>query len=151
MIRYQLQCGKKHAFEGWFRDSRDFDRQAKRGLVACPTCGNQRIAKALMAPSIATGAKKRGKKMPEPVVTQPTPERLSAQRELTDIMRRIRKDVVEKAEHVGDRFAEEARRIHHDEAPARGIYGEATMAEARELIEEGIDVLPLPALPEDHN
>ena len=151
MIRYQLQCAKSHPFEGWFRNSRDFDRQARRGLVACPTCGDARVTKALMTPSIATGVKKRPRKAPERATAQHARERQSAQRELTEIMRRIRADVVEKAEHVGDRFAEEARKIHYDEAPSRGIYGEATMAQARDLIEEGIDVMPLPALPEDQN
>ncbi len=160
MIKYQLQCRKNHHFEGWFRNSRDFDMQSRRKLVACPTCATTEVTKALMAPNITTSRRKRAARPTTSETQSPqtavavataTPERVAAERELVEIMRRIRRDVETNSENVGGRFAEEARKIHYDEAKPRGIYGEATLAEARDLLEEGIDVLPLPVLPEDKN
>ena len=140
MIKYQLVCDNEHDFAGWFRSSEDFDKQLKRKLVECPDCGSKKVEKALMAPNVSTSRKK--------AVDVPPGKRA----ELIKAMREIRKKVEENAEYVGPRFAEEARRIHYKETDEdKGIYGEATLAEAKELAEEGIDFMPLPALPEDQN
>lgn len=159
MIRYRLQCDKTHQFEAWFRNAETFDRQAGRRQVVCPQCGSTGVAKALMAPSVITakGAASKPPQVPAPVAqTSPppaAPQRMvnASQRELMQMMRKLRDEVVAKSEYVGPRFAEEARKIHNDETQARGIYGEATKHEVRELAEDGVEVYPLPVLPEDHN
>jgi hypothetical protein len=146
MIRYRLQCAAKHEFEGWFRNADAFDRQAKRNLVVCPSCGSTEVAKALMAPSVVKSSK--ASRAPRDV-----PQRVanSGQRELLQMMRKLREEVIAKSEYVGPRFAEEARKIHNEEAEQRGIYGEASSAEVKDLVDDGVEVYPLPVLPEDHN
>ena len=165
MIRYRLKCEKRHEFEAWFANSAAFDRQAKRREISCPRCGTTRVEKALMTPSIARrGRRKRAeveKKPAEPASasapsapasqTETETHRLAAHGELAAAMRKMRAEVMSKSEYVGPRFSEEARKIHYEEAPARGIYGEATREEAQALAEEGIEFFPLPPLPEDHN
>lgn len=173
MIRYSLQCKKGHQFEGWFANSDAFDSQAAKKQLVCPSCGSKSVAKALMAPGVVKSegksASKRARKaaprstadspeaptstVPEASVpaAAPDPAQAAAHRELRALMRKLRTEVLSKSEYVGPRFPEEARKMHHDETPARGIYGEATADEARALVEEGIDFLPLPTLPEDHN
>lgn len=146
MIRYDLECAQGHAFDGWFSDSASFDKQAAAGIVECPMCGTSDVHKALMAPGIP--AKSNTKSDHQPVM-QNAPNTTAA--ELTEMVRKLRKHVEENSEYVGPRFAEEARKIHHEESEARGIYGEASLEEARELTEEGIEVQPLPLLPEEHN
>jgi hypothetical protein len=133
MIRYRLNCEKGHGFEAWFANSKAYDDQAARGLVSCPHCGSSEISKAPMAPNITRGGK--GK-------TTNT---------LLKAARLAREHVVKTSEYVGDRFADEALRIHHKETEPRGIYGEATENEAETLREEGVEFYPLPVLPEDHN
>jgi hypothetical protein len=159
MILYRLKCKKGHEFEAWFANSATFDTQEKRGLLSCPNCGTSKVAKALMAPSIAKRTKRKAvSKAPDPpapdVATEPAkPEtqRVAAHRELATAMRKLRAEVEAKSEYVGPRFSEEARKIHYEEVPARGIHGEATADEAKALREEGIEFYPLPILPEDHN
>jgi len=154
MIRYRLKCERRHEFEGWFASSAAFDRQAKRGQVTCPRCGTHKVEKALMTPRIAKGAKrKRVEKNPAPsaAAAQEETHRLAAHGELAAAMRKLRTEIEAKSEYVGERFPEEARKIHYEESPARGIYGEATREEARALSEEGIEFFPLPILPEDQN
>lgn len=164
MIRYRLRCHKEHEFEAWFGSSTAYDRQAKRGLVSCPDCGSTKVQKAMMAPGVATrGAAERTAPVAEPVeapvpATMPSPvapavaaQHTEMQRQFLTLMRQVRKEVEAKAEYVGPKFSDEARKIHHKEAEARGIWGEATLEEARELSEDGIDCLPLPRLPEDQN
>jgi hypothetical protein len=161
MIRYRLKCQKRHEFEAWFADSEAYDRQARRREISCPKCGNTRVEKALMAPAIAkrTVRRKRATRPAEPAASaqaaaaqaQSETHRLAAHGELAAAMRKMRAEVEAKSEYVGPRFPEEARKIHYDEAPARGIYGEATHEEAQALAEEGIEFVPLPPLPEDHN
>jgi hypothetical protein len=157
MIRYRLVCTGGHEFDGWFKDSRAYDTQAKRGLVTCPDCGTTQVEKALMAPAVGVRQNKKESRAQVPAaVPTPAPEAMAMpaspeQRAMLEFMRRVRKEVTEKAEYVGPRFAEEARKIHYEEADARGIYGEATADEAKALIEEGVSVLPLPVLPEDRN
>ena len=141
MIRFALVCSEAHEFEGWFRDNADFDKQQTRGMITCPVCETQSIGKAIMAPSISTGRQK---------------EKISLamgddQRRMMKDMRELATKMKSGADYVGDKFAEEARKIHDGDADPRGIYGEATAEEARSLIDDGIDFMPLPTFPEDHN
>jgi hypothetical protein len=146
MIRYRLSCPDHHEFDAWFRSSAAYEAQSGAGQVTCPECGSHDIEKALMAPSVKTGRTEEGKaaRPKRPMASLMPPE-------LTEMMRKIRDYVRENADYVGDKFAEEARKIHYEEVEARGIYGEATMDEAQALHEEGIPVQPLPVLPEDKN
>ncbi len=141
MIRFSLICEREHEFEGWFRSNDDFETQKKRGFVDCPTCGSRKVDKALMAPAISTGAKQ------EKIALAMGEAQRQALAQLRALSRKIR----ENADYVGDRFAEEARKIHFGESEARGIYGEATSEEVRGLIEDGVDFMPIPMLPEDRN
>lgn len=159
MIRYRLQCAKSHTFEAWFSSSDGFETQAGKGLVACPRCGSVKVAKALMAPSVVTSERKtairsRRRKAAEPAAnsaTPPGPMFNGPQREMLRQLRELRDKVLADAEYVGPRFADEARKIHNEEAPIRGIYGEASPAEVKDLAEDGIDVFPVPVLPDDQN
>lgn len=142
MIRYALQCPKGHEFEGWFRASDDFDRQAKSGKVSCPACGSKKIEKQLMAPGVA-GI---GVTEEKPAAMVKADPRDTAMRKA---LRDMRNHILANSEDVGPRFAEEACRIHYEESEHRSIRGQTTPDEAKALIEEGIDVAPLPLLPED--
>lgn len=159
MIKYSLQCQKGHGFDAWFTNSAACEKQLKRGLVACPSCGGSKVEKTLMAPNISPRTRKKGgggggNTMPaDDPVPAASPAAMPPQvpREMLELMRKVRDEVVAKADYVGPRFADEARKIHHEEAPARGIYGEATADEAKALIEDGVEFYPLPRLPEDNN
>ena len=142
MIRYALSCHRAHSFEGWFSSSEDYDAQHARGLVTCPICHSADVDKTLMAPSVSTARKK------EEVRTLAfEAAQTEAVRKLKDVVAEIRAN----AEDVGDRFAEEARKIHYGETAARGIIGQATAHDAHDLIEEGIEIAPLPIIPDDVN
>lgn len=131
MIVYNLICKSGHEFEGWFRDSAAYEAQAKGGKLVCPSCNTRKVEKAIMAPAVSTGERK--------------PELADSEaRKVRQFMTGLRKYVQENAEYVGAEFAEEARKIHYGEAADRHIYGETTLEEAKELIEEGVDVAPLP-------
>jgi hypothetical protein len=147
MIRYDLICSKEHAFDGWFRDSEAYDAQAAAGQVVCPVCGSTTISKQLMTPGIPAKSNRRGEAR-MPVFAGQKDEKVS---ELVEAVRKLRRHVEENADYVGDEFPEEARRIHYKEVKPRGIYGEASLDEAKALLEEGIEVHPLPPLPEDSN
>ena len=147
MIHYDLTCEKGHAFDGWFRNSAAYDEQASRGLVTCSQCGSAKVEKQLMAPGIPVKSNRKDDG-PRKMVAAPADPKLA---ELMTMMREMRRHVEENAEYVGDRFAEEARKIHYEETEQRGIYGQTTPDEAKALIEEGIAVHPLPRLPEDGN
>jgi hypothetical protein len=147
MIRYDLICDKGHEFDAWFSDSAAYDKQVKRGLVECAHCGSIKIEKQLMAPGIPAKSNKKSDAS-QRMMSAPADPRMQA---MMKMMREVRAHVEKNAENVGDSFAEEARKIHYNEAEKRGIYGNATPDQARELIEEGIDVAPLPRLPEDGN
>jgi hypothetical protein len=144
MIRYDLICNKGHAFDGWFRDSDGFEKQLRHKLVACSHCGSEKIEKQIMAPGIPAKSNKTSQTMVAGTVDPRT-------QELMQMMREVRKTVAENSEYVGDRFADQARKMHYAEIKKRGIYGEATPEEAKALIDEGIEVHPLPRLPEDSN
>lgn len=149
MIKFQLACKSGHTFEAWFKSGTDYDRQAKRGLVACPDCGSAKVAKAIMAPRVARRDRDHAK--PVRTTNAPAVAAQSPPAEMLAVMRKIRDEVVKNAENVGPRFAEEARKIHHGETESRGIYGEASPRDVKELSEEGIECYPLPRLPEDQN
>lgn len=134
MILFNLKCAKNHEFEAWFRDGDTFDAQAAAKKISCPLCGSRKVAKAPMAPRIA---KRGGKKS----------ELAEKQAAVLQELRELRKKVEANFDYVGDRFAEEARRIHYGEVDARGIYGETSDEEARALNEEGIDFVRIPWLP----
>lgn len=164
MIRYALICDKKHEFESWFSNSAAYDKQAKRGLVSCPTCGSKKVEKALMRPQLArtdTAAQEApSESTPTPpapsapgAVAPPTPvAMLSAQeREMRRKLKELRDHLVASAENVGQRFPEEARKMHYGEVEHRSIYGVASPDDARQLHEEGIEFSPLPVLPDERN
>jgi hypothetical protein len=145
MIRYALVCDKAHEFEGWFKNAAEFDRQLARKRLECPECGSAKIGKALMAPAVAGAAPAPSTEVVP--VAAPDPRKAA----VVEALREMRRLVTENADYVGNRFPEEARKIHYKEAEPRGIYGEATLEEAKGLAEEGIGFHPLPVLPEDRN
>jgi hypothetical protein len=133
LIVYSLACSKGHEFEGWFASSSAFDAQARDGKLVCPVCNTRKVAKAPMAPSLSsTVGKQKAAAAPDEI------------RKMRQFMTGLRKHIEETAENVGSKFPEEARKIHYGETEERQIYGEATVAEARELVEEGVDVAPMP-------
>ena len=136
MIRYALQCEHAHAFEGWFGSSGDFDDQQARGLLSCPVCNSAAVRKQIMAPALA-GTRRKGQ---DEVTGAPRQMMMEA-------MGRLRRHVQETFDDVGDAFAKEARDIHEGKSEQRGIYGQATAAEVRGLVEDGIPVAPLPPEP----
>lgn len=160
MIRYTLLCPKEHSFESWFRDSAAFETLAETGQVACPVCGTMQVRKALMTPSVVTSRAKR-KAVPEPAAAVPPPAETQAARpvalvderaaQVRTALRELHRRVTEQADNVGRAFATEARLIHEGGAPARSIYGEATGQEVSALLEDGIPLLPMPILPDDHH
>jgi hypothetical protein len=146
MIHYDLVCKHGHLFDGWFRSSSAYDEQRESGSIACPHCSTSDIEKQLMAPGIARKSNQKPE-MRSSMVAAGDPR----MKKLMQKMRELRQYVQNNADYVGERFAEEARRIHYKEAEERGIYGETTAEDARSLVEEGIDIQPLPILPEDQN
>lgn len=155
MIRYALRCERGHEFDSWFQSSSAYDSQHKRGLVACPVCESTKVDKAIMAPRIARKGK--SKSAPEPVAP-PTEDTSSAslvmapqERELVAKLRELRDHVLKNADNVGKKFPDEARKMHYGDIEHRAIYGEATPEEASALIDEGVEVAPLPVLPGDRN
>ena len=160
MIRYALVCDKRHEFDVWFKNSADYDQQRKRKLVSCPACGSTKLEKAIMAPRLA-GASKRGDApapAPAPVPELPAPSPATPvamvspqERELRKKLRELREHLIKNADYVGQKFPEEARKMHYGEIEHRSIYGEASPDQAKELSEEGIEFHPLPVLPDERN
>lgn len=161
MIHYALVCSKGHSFESWFQNSGAYDRQRKRGLVECPSCGDSKVEKAIMAPRLS-GANKRGKAA-GPVPDAPTPEAAGEagkapvammspqEREFRQKLKEVREHLTKNADYVGQKFPEEARKMHYGDIEHRSIYGEASPQEANALHEEGIEFHPLPVLPDERN
>ena len=150
MIRYDLTCGNGHAFQAWFSSSGAFERQQAAALVSCPVCGDCRVERQIMTPAIP--AKSGRKDEAEAQVSPSGDDAARHARLMRQFVRQLHAVVREHAEYVGPRFAEEARRRHAEgSAEGRPIWGEATVEDARELREEGIDVVPLPPLPDDRN
>ncbi len=132
MILFQLKCIADHRFEAWFRDGAAYEAQAAEGVISCPVCGDTAVSKAPMAPRISKG------------VGRSEAAAARARAEIDQQVQSLKKTVEENCDYVGDRFAEEARRIHYGETEARGIYGEATPAEAESLKEEGVAFQRIP-------
>ena len=159
MIRYSLRCEQDHSFESWFQSSSAYDSQVKRKLVTCPSCGSAKVEKAIMAPQIVSKKGRDSAPAPTPApaaatdVTAPasTPLLMAQERELRAKLKELRDHIVKNADNVGERFPNEARKMHYGDIEHRPIYGEASPDEARSLIEEGVEVSPLPVLPDDRN
>ena len=159
MIRYALRCESGHAFESWFQSSSAYESQEKRKLVTCPVCGSAKVERAIMAPQIVSRKGRKRAEPAEPVAAPPaevatpatTPLLMAQERELRAKLKELRDHIVKTADNVGDRFPNEARKMHYGDIEHRPIYGEASPEEARSLIDEGVEVTPLPVLPEDRN
>jgi hypothetical protein len=157
MIKYALVCDSAHEFDSWFNDSASFDKQAKRGLVSCPLCQSTKVSKAVMAPRIARSVSP--PPVPSPASEEPAgsaraqPVALLDERErmLRDAIRRLRQMIEANTDDVGRGFSEEARRMHHGDIPARSIRGQASLEEVRALVEDGIEIMPVPVLPDERN
>jgi hypothetical protein len=171
MIRYALVCDQHHEFESWFANSAAYDKQVKRGLVTCPSCGSAKVEKALMAPRLARShapLRQEGPEEAQPSQKKETPaqqapdaapEAMSRpvammtpqEQEFRRKLRELRDHLVKNAENVGSRFPEEARKMHYGETEHRSIYGIASAQDAEALHEEGIAFSALPVLPDDRN
>jgi hypothetical protein len=165
MIHYNLRCKKGHAFESWFQSSSAYEQQERRKLVSCPVCGSTDVERAIMAPRIVS--KKGRDNAPAESVPAPasvpapptevippsasTPLLMAQERELRAKIKELRDHIVKNADNVGERFPNEARKMHYGDIEHRPIYGEASPDEARALIDEGVEVSPLPVLPDDRN
>ena len=167
MIRYALVCAANHTFESWFANSTAYDKQLKRGLIACPLCGSIEVDKAIMAPSLGRRSKAATLEAAAAPVPAAAPAAVPApaespdkapvamlsehERELRTKLKELRDHLVKNADYVGQNFPEEARRMHYGEIEHRSIYGEASPDEAKSLHEEGIEFHPLPRLPDERN
>jgi hypothetical protein len=163
MIKYTLVCDRKHTFESWFANSEAYDKQVKKKLVTCPMCDSAKVKKALMAPRLTAKGNKRKAGKPEAAAAMPPPAPIVApdtspvvsvspqEKEFRQKLRELRDHLVKNADNVGNKFPEEARKMHYGEVEHRSIYGEASPEEARELLEEGVELHPLPVLPDDRN
>lgn len=156
MIVFDLRCAHAHVFEAWFGSTADYEAQATRGLVACPLCGDKDVTKAAMAPAVPAKGNQTRRAVPaepepaavpaapaQPLAAHP-PEAVKA---MLAALAEVQAKVEASCDYVGDRFADEARAIHHGEADNRGIYGEATPEQAAALKDEGIEVAALPFRP----
>ena len=160
MILYRLRCAKGHEFDSWFKDGKTYERQEKRSLIGCPSCGNAKITRAPMAPRIGKGIDKGGGKRSEQSVEAPVEATPAAApdpqvaalaraipKEMREALVKLREAVEKNMEPVGEKFAEEARKIHYGESEKRGIYGQTSDEEAEALAEEGIEFGRLPWIP----
>lgn len=153
MIVFDLKCRKEHVFEAWFPDSASFAEQAAAGKVLCPVCGSRKVAKALMAPNVATSRERAPVSPPaEPARRESVAVAEGAKAgELRRLLRELRSHVEQNCDYVGERFAEEARKIHYGETGPRGIYGETSDTEAEALADEGIELARVPWLPPENS
>lgn len=137
-----LQCPDGHRFEGWFASADDFESQLSRKLVECPMCSATNVSRVPSAPRLNLSGASGAPSAAGQASQAGQAAHVAAQWQAHAM--RVMREVLEKTENVGDRFAEEARRIHYNEAPARNIRGVASAEDAQALVEEGIDVMPLP-------
>jgi len=144
VIAYNLVCKDGHEFEGWFANSGAFAEQARAGDLVCPVCGDDHVTKAIMAPAVMSSVTKAKGRTPAPAEPED-------RKKLRQFVAGFRKYVEEHADYVGPKFPEEARKIHYGETEARHIYGESTLKEAKDLIEEGVEIAPMPPDPSDLN
>jgi len=149
MIHYQLRCGQSHGFDGWFKDSASFEKQAKRGLIECPECGGTDVERALMTPAVA-----KRESLPVPVAAPPPPAPAADDKAAVRVpakmlaaLQRMRAEVEKHCDYVGPDFADQARAMHRGEVEPKGIYGETTDEQAESLAEEGIGVAKIPWVP----
>ena len=141
MISYSLICENAHTFEAWFKSASAYEDQHRKGVVICPACASNQVEKAMMAPAVSrSGSEKMSLSAGHPDHAK-----------LREMMVALRKKVTSEADYVGDKFAAEARKIHFKEVDPRGIYGEATRDEVAGLVEDGIEFMPLPNLPDEAN
>lgn len=157
MIVFDLSCAGGHCFEGWFASSDDFAAQQQRGLVTCPQCGSTSVTKAPMAPAVPRKGNQAVAAVPRATLAEPAaaggiiPAEVG---KVIEALARIQSEVLKQSRWVGKGFAEQSRAMHYGERDVEAIHGQASLEEARELLEEGITVLPLPLLvapPEDLN
>ena len=141
MIRYDLVCENEHFFESWFKDSESYQKQLEANEIVCPKCNSSNISKSLMAPGIP---KKTNTKNGNVIAN-------SSSSSINNAIRKIRDEIKKNSEYVGDQFPEEARKIHYNEAEMRSIYGKASKKEITELVDEGIDIIQIPEIPDDKN
>ncbi len=156
MIYYHARCGQGHEFDGWFKDSATFDKLISLGLLQCPECGDQNVSRALMAPAVVGGRSSPPPASPQPP-SPPAPAAVPAAPpqavagalpdQMRGMLQRLRAEVEKHCDYVGERFADEARRIHRGESDKRGIYGETSPTEAEALADEGIQVSRIPWVP----
>jgi len=157
MMLYRLRCARDHDFESWFRDSSAYDDQKARGLVTCPTCGSADVDKAIMAPALGRGTRSSeaeaapAEAAPVPAAPQPVALMSEREQQLRAMVKALRAHVTANSDYVGEDFARLARRMHEGEEEHRAIHGEATSDEVRALLEDEIEVLPLPVLPDERN
>ncbi len=135
---FDLVCANEHAFEGWFASENDYETQTEKGQLTCPMCGTADVHRKPSAARLNLGAQQPPQMPERQQALMPTPQQMQV------AFMRIAREIAQHTEDVGERFAEEARRIHYDEAPARGIRGTTTREEAQALEDEGIDVMPFP-------
>jgi len=157
MILYRLRCSKGHEFESWFKDSKTYERQEKKSLIGCAVCGDAKVARAIMAPRIGSKTVAEVETPAPAPAPAPGPEQQQMAaltrrmpKELREALLKARAEVEKNCEHVGEKFAEEARKIHYGESDKRGIYGETSDEEAEALAEEGIEFGRLPWIPRDN-
>lgn len=141
MIAFDLCCERGHGFEAWFKDSAEFERLAKRKLLSCAVCGSSKVKKAVSAPALSGTRSQNEGKSGQPYATHPDAQKMTA---LMKELAELRKKVEENADYVGDRFADEALKIHYGEVEKRSIYGEATDQDAARLTEEGVEFARIP-------
>jgi hypothetical protein len=157
MIHYQLRCGQDHGFDGWFKDSATFEKQARLGLIECPACGGTDVERALMAPALGRReASPVAIDVPKPPAAEPPPAAASADvkiaagqmpAQMVAALQRLREEVEKRCDYVGPDFADEARKMHRGDVEPRSIYGEATDDQAESLADEGIEVARIPWVP----
>ena len=149
MILFSLVCDNDHAFESWFASNESYDFQIARGLVACPNCNSEKVTKAVMAPAVARKDRSSAEK---PAAMKQDVALIGAKSAgLRQMARELHEKLVDATEDVGAAFPAEARKIHAGDAPERAIRGQASLEEARDLLEEGVSILPMPVLPDDRS
>ena len=156
MILYTLRCAEGHEFESWFKDSKTYERQEKRALIPCPSCGSAKVTRALMTPRIGKSGAVEVAAPAEAAAAPTAPAAADQQmaalaqhmpKEMRETLLKLRQQVEKNCDYVGGNFAEEARKIHYGEADKRGIYGETSDKEAEALVEEGIEFGRVPWIP----
>ncbi len=152
MIQYSLKCREGHSFDSWFQSADAFDKLKAAGHLTCAVCGSPHVEKAIMAPRVTSARKKAALPVAEREAKQPAPQTQPAEApvqeaQMQEALAAMKREVEANSDYVGSKFAAEARAMHVGDAPERAIYGEAKLGEAKELIEEGVPVMPLPFTP----